>query len=110
MIQHQHERYRQIINYTNLYYFSRIIFFYNGFPGLSEYNYLHTAYFLLYACFYILFPVKHELTSVFLLVIILFNFIYLSITVYILNEIHFIFSAGFMSIITIRDTGIQSEK
>jgi signal transduction histidine kinase len=48
---------------------------------------------------YILFPGKHELISVLLLGSIFLNFAYLSITVYALNEIHFILSAGMMNII-----------
>ncbi|OHD62929.1 MAG: hypothetical protein A2176_04775 [Spirochaetes bacterium RBG_13_51_14] len=47
---------------------------------------------------YIIFPGRHALTSIFLLAAILLNFIYLSVTVYTLNEIHFILSAGLMSI------------
>jgi signal transduction histidine kinase len=58
---------------------------------------LHILFYLY--ILYIIFPGKHELISVFLLGSIFLNFAYLSITVYFLNEIHFIISAGMMSII-----------
>lgn len=99
MIQHQHERYRRI-SIIPIYIVSAASFFsimlFPGYRNLIIYI-LHILFYM--HVFYILFPVKHEPTSVFLLYIILLNFIYLSATVYGLNEIHFIISAGFMSII-----------
>ena len=60
--------------------------------------YILNIFFYLYIL-YIIFPGRHELISVFLLGSIFLNFAYLSITVYALNEIHFIISAGLMNII-----------
>jgi len=59
--------------------------------------YLLHVFFYLYLI-YIIFPGRHELISVFFIVLISLNFAYLSLTVYMLNEIHFILSAGMMSI------------
>ncbi len=99
MIQHQHERYRQtsiipIFIISAVSFFSMMVF--PDYRNIIIYI-LHILFYM--HVLYILFPVKHDPTSVFLLVILLINFIYISFTVYILNEIHFIFSAGFMSII-----------
>jgi signal transduction histidine kinase len=67
-------------------------------------DYRHIVIYIMHILFYInllylLFPAKHEKTSVLLILVIIFNFIYLSVTIYTLNEIHFIFAAGLMSIV-----------
>jgi signal transduction histidine kinase len=100
MIQQQNERYRTS-SIIPVYIIAAAAFFsimlFPDYRNLIIYI-LHIFFYM--HLLYILFPGKHEPTSVLLLAVILFNFIYLSITVYILNEIHFVLSAGFMSIIT----------
>jgi signal transduction histidine kinase len=60
---------------------------------------IYLTFFLFYIyILYIIFPGRHELISVLLLAILFVNFIYISVTVYTLNEIHFIISAGTMNI------------
>ena len=100
MIQQQNERYRKS-SIIPVYIISAASFFsIMLFPDYRDIIlYIQHIFFYMHLL-YILFPGKHELTSVFLLTVILFNFIYLSLTVYILNEIHFILSAGYMSIIS----------
>ncbi|MBN2159934.1 MAG: hypothetical protein JW807_11105 [Spirochaetes bacterium] len=49
---------------------------------------------------YLIFPGKHSPASLFLMAAIFINFMYQSITVLMLNEIHFVLSVGLMSILT----------
>jgi len=97
MIKHQYDKYRQT-PVIPVYVISAASFF--SLMILPDYSiliiYLMHLLFYLYII-YIIFPGKHEQTSVLLLAAMFFNFFYLSVTVYSLNEIHFILSAGLMS-------------
>jgi C4-dicarboxylate-specific signal transduction histidine kinase len=97
MINHQYNQYRQtpiipVFVISAASFFSLMI--------LPDYNilifYLMHLLFYLYII-YIIFPGKHERTAVILFAVIFLNFFYLSVTVYSLNEIHFILSAGLLS-------------
>jgi C4-dicarboxylate-specific signal transduction histidine kinase len=97
MIIHHYNQYRQT-SILPVYVISAASFF--SLMVLPDYSvliiYLMHLLFYLYVI-YIIFPGRQELTSVLLLTAIFLNFIYLSVTVYSLNEIHFILSAGLMS-------------
>ena len=54
---------------------------------------------------YMIFSAKYDFLSVILLIVIFFNILYISVTMYTLDYIHFIFSAGFMVIIASFLTG-----
>ncbi len=98
MIKHHYIQYRQAslipVNILSAGSFFCLIVFpdYNGLI-------IYVTYVLFYIyILYLIFPGRHEIASVLLLVMIFLNFIYLSMTVYTLNEIHFILSAGTMNI------------
>jgi signal transduction histidine kinase len=98
MIKHHYIQYRQAslipVNILSAASFFLLIIFpdYNGLI-------IYITYFSFYIyILYIIFPGRHDRASVLLLAILFLNFIYLSLTVYTLNEIHFILSAGTMNI------------
>jgi C4-dicarboxylate-specific signal transduction histidine kinase len=99
MIIHHYAHYRQT-SIIPLYVLSAASFF--SLMLLPDYStliiYLMHLVFYLYVI-YIIFPGRNELTSVLLITAIFLNFIYLSVTVYSLNEIHFVLSAGLMSMV-----------
>ncbi|HPL19200.1 MAG TPA: ATP-binding protein [Spirochaetota bacterium] len=98
MIKHHYLQYRQT-SMIPVYILSAISFF--TLAVFPDYNGLiiYVAHFLFYTyILYIIYPGRHELASVLLLWMIFINFIYISVTVYTLNEIHFILSAGMMNV------------
>jgi C4-dicarboxylate-specific signal transduction histidine kinase len=110
MIKHHYNQYRQT-PIIPVYVISAASFF--SLMILPDYSiliiYMMHLFFYLYII-YIIFPGKHERTSVLLLTAIFFNFFYLSVTVYSLNEIHFILSAGLMSNIITLILGYRLKK
>ena len=107
MIIHHYNQYRQT-SILPVYVISAASFF--SLMILPDYSvliiYLMHLLFYLYVI-YIIFPGRQELTSVLLLTAIFLNFMYLSVTVYSLNEIHFVLSAGLMSNIVILILGYR---
>lgn len=98
MIRHKYTHYRQTSLAPIYVISSAALFAFVLLPARSS-----LIIYLLNLCFYfyilyIIFPGRHEMISVFLLGGIFLNFAYLSITVYTLNEIHFIISAGLMNV------------
>ncbi|MDM7974279.1 MAG: ATP-binding protein [candidate division Zixibacteria bacterium] len=100
MVKHHYNQYRQA-SLIPIYVISSLSFF--SFMLLPDQrnliiyimNILLNVYLI-----YLIFPGKHSPSSVLLMAAIFINFLYLSLTVLLLNEIHYVFSVGLMSIST----------
>ena len=97
MIIHHYNQYRQT-SILPVYVISAASFFSLMILPDSSVLIIYIMHLLFYLyVIYIIFPGRQEQTSVLLLTAIFLNFMYLSVTVYLLNEIHFVLSAGLMS-------------
>lgn len=100
MIQQEYTRYQYTVNIP-IYLISAASFFMlMVFPDYTNLIIFIVYLFLYIYLLYLIFPGRRDATTAIFVVIIFLNIVYISVTVYTLESIHFIISSGLMSIFT----------